>query len=183
MKSLKAVFFLIIFLSACSGNKVPAGIFGQKEMVDVLVDLHLADGYASVHYSESDRALVRSKYQALYKRYGTDSASVRKSIAYYTRQPDVLVSLYDQVNARLEKMSTSAAMADAIRTEKEQKRIRDSLYYSDHRRDSLYRGFKGDTMSYGPFFRFIGHASVPVRPDPAQFVPRARKPLNNLKTQ
>ncbi len=188
MKSLQVFFFLIIFFAACSADKVPSGIIKEKEMVKVLVDLHIADGYANVHYTDVERRRVQVIYQALYKKYNTDSLSIRRSIEYYTRHPDVMITLYDQVNAQLEEMSGIAAKQDRERSVVEQKRYQDSLYYNDHSRDSLYRGFKSDTMSYGPFRRYR-RMSTPAVPAPApaapqEFVPTDNKTLkNNIQAQ
>ncbi|WP_374163906.1 DUF4296 domain-containing protein [Arcticibacter sp. MXS-1] len=155
MKHLPALFFLIIFFASCGANKAPEGVIPQEKMTDVLTDIHLADGYASVNYTDSGKAKVAALYQAVYKKYDTDSVQVRKSLEYYTKHPDVLQLIYKDITARIETLTRDAQKEDERRYKEQQARIRDSLFYHDKRLDSLNHGFRIDTLPYWPFEKFV----------------------------
>jgi len=100
MTRLLLLFFIFVFFSAC-GDGVPKGIIAKENMVSVLTDLHLADGYTSSLYGDSTNQKVASVYKALYKKYGTDSIGLRKSLIYYSERPEELEIIYNQVEANL----------------------------------------------------------------------------------
>lgn len=155
MKRLLALFFLIIFFASCSTDRVPDGIIKQDSMINVLTDIHLADGYASANYADSSRQKVAEMYQAIYKRYHTDSLHVKESVLYYARHPDKMQLMYEKVTANLDLLSKAAQRLDERLYRERQKRISDSLFYNDKKRDSVNRGFKIDTFSYEPFRKFV----------------------------
>lgn len=177
MKRCPLFFFLIIFLWGCSKSSEPANVIKEDRMVDVLTDLHLADGYSSTFYNDSTGTKSALIYAALYKKYQLDSASLRHNIDYYAKHPDIMVKLYDSVNNRLNIIQSLAMKAESQRYRMESKRRSDSLYYHDARLDSIYKGIIMDTMSYGPFTRYSlrkkivrGPVRVNIQESPADSV-------------
>jgi hypothetical protein len=87
----------VLFLSACK-KKQPEGILGQKEMVDILSDLHIIDGYsATVSYVDSVKELKRNFYATIYAKHHVSEAAFQKSFKYYSMQPELLDTIYTQV--------------------------------------------------------------------------------------
>ena len=104
MRRLLLLFFVYVFFSAC-GKDVPEGIVPKKKMIALLTDLHLANGYASMFYDNSDSSKQKSAtiYKALYKKYDTDSVGLRKTLTYYSERPEELELMYKQVELNLTK--------------------------------------------------------------------------------
>ncbi|WP_069661137.1 DUF4296 domain-containing protein [Arcticibacter eurypsychrophilus] len=165
MKSLLLLFFIMIFFIACDSGRSPKGIIGEKEMIDVLTDVHLVDGYASTMYADSNRNTIAALYMAIYKKHNTDSVGIRKSLEYYSRHPDELKIMYESVNAKLkalEKRETDLEVAKQMiqqnKFDKEQKllEIRNKLKLDSVRNDSLNKQYiKIDTFKVVPLKRLF----------------------------
>ena len=128
MSRLLVLFFLYVFFSSC-GEGMPEGIVPREKMVPLLTDLHLADGYVSSIYGDSTTYKTASVYKALYKKYDTDSAGLRKTLAYYATQPDELELIYKEVEAKLtelekaEQKRAAKMQQDALRKQKREEAI------------------------------------------------------------
>lgn len=94
------LFFVLVFLSSC-GDGTPQDIIAKKTMAPLLTDLHLADGYASHQYQDTATLKSSIVYKAMFEKYNTDSATIRKSLDYYTKRPDELVLIYQEVEKNL----------------------------------------------------------------------------------
>ena len=119
MRRLLLLFFVYVFFSAC-GNDTPEGIVPKEKMVSLLTDLHLANGYASMFYDNSDSSKQKSaaSYKALYKKYDTDSLGLRRSMSYYIQRPEELELMYKQVELNLTKLDKDErARQDRIQKE------------------------------------------------------------------
>ena len=153
MKRLLALFFLINFFIACNSDRVPDGIIERDQMVNVLMDIHLADGYSSVNYGDPNRQKIGVLYSAIYKKYGTDSVKVRKSLNYYTQHPDVLQSMYEQINSRLQVLEKESRLYQEQQSRRNDQRMRDSLWMRNSlNHNSINKGFKLDSVRVFPFY-------------------------------
>jgi hypothetical protein len=72
-------------------------------MTSLLTELHLVDGrmYGVFQSQDSLNKYGTSRYDALFKRYHTDSVQFRKSFKYYATQPAELQKMYEQILANL----------------------------------------------------------------------------------
>lgn len=180
----------MLSLASCNSDGIPSNVLQGDKMIDLLVDLHLADGYSSTQYNDTTGLNSVKMYTSLYKKYNLDSAGIRHNLDYYIEHPDKMIPLYDSVNARLEHLQRVAIKNESERYRIQSERVRDSLYYHDKRLDSIYKGMIMDTMSYGPFYRFSPKAILmqkPVAPPvnlprPAQSL-RKGTPLKKLTPQ
>lgn len=100
MGRLLVLFFLVVFLSSC-GDDSPKGVLPKETMVPLLTDLHLADAYAPLLYGDTVTAKSAAVYKALFKKYDTDSVTIRKSLSYYAERPEELTLMYQQVEKNL----------------------------------------------------------------------------------
>ena len=93
--------------SSCSTGK-RKWIIPEKKLVQVLVDVHLADGIAlTVPYSgQSQTVDSASLYDAVFEKHNITRAMFDSTLAYYTHKPDKLQHIYDKVNTVLTKMET-----------------------------------------------------------------------------
>lgn len=112
MRKYITLFFLIlIFLPACKGDRNSAAIISHDRMINLLTDVHIADG-SLYEVMQSPDTLYKygiAKYINLFKSYHTDTAGFRKSMDYYSKRPEELIVMYDQVLKNLKMKSDSLA--------------------------------------------------------------------------
>lgn len=120
MKRLLLLFFVIIFLNACKSDDRPEGVLEKKTMIEVLTNVHLADGYASSLYSDSSRNTIAAMYGSIYKKYNTDSLGIRKSLEYYSRNPAELKAMYETIVKNLEALEKEQRLIEEKKQQQEQ---------------------------------------------------------------
>ncbi|CAN5204757.1 hypothetical protein BH09BAC6_BH09BAC6_19070 [soil metagenome] len=100
MHKYNSLFFsVLVFLSACNSNKVPDGIISQKQMVNLLADVHLVDG-GLFSVSQTPDTLYKygtAQYEAVFKAHHTTAGEFKKSFRYYSKEPAQLQKMYDEV--------------------------------------------------------------------------------------
>lgn len=104
MKGVLIVFFLLIFLGSCAPDTAPAGIIPERRMIALLTDIHVADGYANAVGTDSLKKYGPRLYRSIFRKYQTDSAGLKKSIAWYSKDPVQFKAMYDVVKANLQKL-------------------------------------------------------------------------------
>ncbi|WP_207426352.1 DUF4296 domain-containing protein [Pedobacter sp. SYSU D00535] len=122
MRSSLALFFLFIFFSGCTRDKVPAGVLAEGKMIEVLTDVHLADGYTSTLDSYNDSTKIVQLYKAVYKKHGIDSMQFKKSLEYYSKSPKKLQLMYKQIDEQLVKLQKSEEKREQQRLKDEQRK-------------------------------------------------------------
>jgi len=133
MQRFLGIILFFIFIVGCKSDQ-PANIIKEKEMANLLLDLHLAEGYAHSWPSDSSQSRSADFVAGVYEHYHTDSATVRESIEYYATQPQVLNRIYVDVDKRLKAMETNVR-------EIEEKRYREIFV-----RDSIRNAFVADSL-------------------------------------
>jgi predicted RNA-binding protein with PUA-like domain len=125
----KLFFSVLIFLAACSGNKVPDGIIGQNEMTNLLTDIHIVDGsmYNVMQTPDSLYKYGTDKYRIVFSKYHTDSLQFKKSFQYYSSKPDKLQAIYEQITINIKQKSDSVNKLNLDKIAKDNKRRTDSL--------------------------------------------------------
>ena len=101
----------LLMLSCGGSEKVPEGVYQEEEMVDILLDIYLAQAKVG-----QNRAIKRDSAEVLYKYYenylldkhGTDTTTFYNSLIYYFQEPDkfdrINEIVLDSLNLRLEKI-------------------------------------------------------------------------------
>jgi len=146
MQRFLGIILFFIFIVGCRSDR-PNNILKEKEMTDLLVDLHLAEAYTYSGASDSLSIKAANFVESIYHHYKTDSATVRESIEYYAKHPQILNRIYLDVDKRLKQMETS------IR-EVEDKKARE-IFVKDSIRnaivtDSLLK-IRKDSLKYATF--------------------------------
>ncbi len=102
-------FSALLFLAACSGDSPPSGILERQRMINLLVEVHLADGslYNQQQLPDSLYKYGAARYLSIFKKLHTDSIQFRKSFKYYTTRPEQLQAMYDEVSQSLKKKNDS----------------------------------------------------------------------------
>jgi hypothetical protein len=86
------------------------GRFGEvippKKFVNVLVDVHLADGIAVENMSHAHEQLLDSAslYGSVFKKYGVTRAMFDSTMSFYSEHPEDFQKIYNKVTAKLKRM-------------------------------------------------------------------------------
>jgi hypothetical protein len=119
----KLLFFLLtilIIIGGCADDS-EKNIIPRKELIPVLVDIHLMDAMLSdIEYREqiiqSDTA---DYYKAVIRQHGYSKAQFDSSISYYSQDLKKFDKIYQEVLVRLSKLETEAQ--EKIREKREEK--------------------------------------------------------------
>lgn len=115
MQRLLLIIFASFFLGISCKKSVPEGIMSRSEMTDMMVEIHLIDGYLNGLNVDSARKVIDGLYGQVFEKHGIDSSLFKKNIAYYLGDPDVAKTLYDEVNKNLTKYEAGYRTEDSIR--------------------------------------------------------------------
>jgi len=110
MRKYFSLFFSVtLLLSACKEDKTPAGVISKDRMTNLLIAVHLVDGgvYTIPQNPDSLFKYGPTRYEAVFKKFHTDSAQFNKSFRYYASQPDVLQKMYDEILENLKQKTDS----------------------------------------------------------------------------
>jgi hypothetical protein len=105
-------------LSACGDSfiKKPEGLVPAKQMVDMLVDLHLADAL----YEQKSNRLGPNKlqikaedfYYSVLEKYGVADSVFEKSMVYYASFPKDFEKIYAEALDRVNLMREASSLKD-----------------------------------------------------------------------
>ncbi|TWR31291.1 DUF4296 domain-containing protein [Mucilaginibacter pallidiroseus] len=101
-------FSVLLFCAACKEDK-PAGILDRPHMISLLTDIHLADGELYIVPQQAD-SLYRygtNKYKQVFDKHHTNGAQFKRSFAYYSKNPEVLQGMYDELMAIMQRKTDS----------------------------------------------------------------------------
>lgn len=94
----------ILILLACKSG-VPKDVIAPEKMKDILINIHVVDGYLMTYTSvDSSRKSGSVYYNSIYKHFGVDSAQYAHSLIYYNQNPKKLSAIYQEVTADLDKI-------------------------------------------------------------------------------
>ena len=90
---------------SCSTDRLPKGVYGQRQMEEILWDMMRADRF-SAQYLLKDSARISVKaetmklYQEVFRRHHTTKQEFDKSLAFYFNHPDLSRDIFDSIAAR-----------------------------------------------------------------------------------
>ncbi len=94
-----------IFASSCSRR--PEGVLNQKEMENLMVDLHVLEGSLRASgYSYTDENKKNAYYQSLFEKYDITQVEFDSCLSWYTRHPKQFERIYANVMTRIETLRT-----------------------------------------------------------------------------
>ncbi|EKB49059.1 DUF4296 domain-containing protein [Cecembia lonarensis] len=96
MKKIISLVILITTLLSCNKQRLPDGILDEDKMVDLLIDIHLAEGLVTsfpIHY-DSSRILYPLFEKEIFRKHQVPDSVFRRSFEYYMRDAKVMDRLY-----------------------------------------------------------------------------------------
>jgi len=116
IKSLHPVCFLIaLSLSAtfsCSKPKIiiPSGILTEKEMIPVLVDIHIAQSASSIYtQQDSIKYGMNEMLPYILSIHHIEKSRYDSSLSFYTQHPELMQKMYDEVINELSKKQSEVS--------------------------------------------------------------------------
>lgn len=112
------VLLAILLTLSCKNErmKVPEGMLQPDEMVPLLVDLHLADGYLHnlkiTQFQKKDSAFFI--YPDILAKYNVTRPMLDSTILFYGQYPKEFVKIYDKVLEELSRMEGKARELDTL---------------------------------------------------------------------
>ena len=109
-----------ILALSCSHRRY-GDIIPPKKFLNVLVDVHLADGIAVENMSHAKGLLLDSAslYGSVFKKYGVTRTMFDSTMSYYSEHPDDFQKIYNKVTAKLKRMEDEL---NAIQIEESKKK-------------------------------------------------------------
>lgn len=133
MQRFLGIILFFILLVGCKSDR-PSHVLKEKEMTDLLLNLHLAEAYLNSWSSDSSQKISGDLIEGVYQHYNTDSTQVRASLEFYAGKPQMLDRIYQTVDTRLKEMETNVR-------EIEEKKYRDIFV-----KDSISRAMTADSL-------------------------------------
>lgn len=99
MKRCLIILFVLLAIVGCR----PRGVLSNREMRDLLYDLHRTDGALQViGYNYGHNKELSSYYQSVLDKHGITQAQFDSSLVWYTDNPQIFNKIYPKVISRLQ---------------------------------------------------------------------------------
>ncbi|WP_156306768.1 DUF4296 domain-containing protein [Sphingobacterium endophyticum] len=104
----------LFFISISCKKNVPEGILSQEDMVELMTEVHILDGYISNIPVDSAKKVIDPLYEQIFDKFGIDSTTFNKNVNYYFGNPALTSKTYDQVVKRLEQKERGFYSRDSL---------------------------------------------------------------------
>lgn len=107
LRSAWSLIVSIVLLSACqnpSEVKIPEGVLDQKEMAEVLADIHMVEGARVGREIMGDSLHSDFYYAKVYQKYDITKAEFDSSFSFYSKHPKMMDAIYSKAIEQLNKM-------------------------------------------------------------------------------
>ncbi|MFZ5553236.1 MAG: DUF4296 domain-containing protein [Bacteroidota bacterium] len=105
MKLIYVYLITVIFLFSCGGKETISheGYLPEQKMVEVLVDMHLLEGYYGSLNRHDDTIVVNTLagYDSLFARHGISKEEFEKNLDHYGREPENMLRIMEKVTDSL----------------------------------------------------------------------------------
>ena len=102
---------LLIFFISCKEDKVikPESILSQPAMIELLMDMHIADAHINLATTPQDsaRQLLTGAYQKIFDKHQVTQETFNMSYEWYVTHADELDAIYEKVVIRLQEKKDS----------------------------------------------------------------------------
>lgn len=114
MQRLLLIIFASFFLCISCKKSAPKGVLSHSKMADLLVEVHLIDGYLNGLQIDSSRKVIDDLYGQAFKKIGIDSLLFKQNMDYYLGNPVEAKLVYAEVSKRLMAMEQTYNVEDSI---------------------------------------------------------------------
>jgi hypothetical protein len=106
-----------LILLSCKRDPLPEGAVDRKTFINVLTDIHLAEGmYSERHRLKLDSLESKSAYMSALKKYNVSEEQMLATTLYYSRHPreydKVFTEVLSKISVLIEENSQSPGIQD-----------------------------------------------------------------------
>lgn len=122
MRKWTYILIIVSFLTSCESilSSKPAGTLSTKQMIDVLVDIHLTEAMLNVANDPTvrlnDTAQLRSRFAQVFTKHNVDPDDFNASLTYNLEHIDELDQIYVEVINRLTELEATLQPTPIERT-------------------------------------------------------------------
>lgn len=113
MKKWAFIFFIALLVASCNSilNPSPSGTLSEKQMTDILVDIHLSEATLSVLNDSvarlNDTTQLRIRFAYIFVKNNVDPDDFNTSLTYYLGHIEELDKIYVEVINRLTELEAT----------------------------------------------------------------------------
>ena len=109
-RRLSSLLLGIWLLAACTApeDKRPGNLIPDDQMADILTEVHLAEAQISrlsLRSIDSSNIAYKHLESQIFKKFGVDTATYRKSYIFYSSHPADMEAIYQRVTEKLRKQT------------------------------------------------------------------------------
>jgi len=105
MKKLFCILTMAVFFISCGGHRnAPKDLISEDKLASILTEIHIADGLIGEQTSLKDKKTKEKYYNSIFFKYKITRKQFDESMAYYTRNINVLNKIYFKVLENLSKL-------------------------------------------------------------------------------
>lgn len=110
------IILLVIFIVlSCNADRKPPKQYRitEDQLIDVLVDIHLIFAIQTAQEYRDLTLLYDSVdlHTSVFTKHHIDKAAFDSTLSYYTRKPETLIEIYDEVIMKLSKLQDSISQS------------------------------------------------------------------------
>lgn len=108
------LFSILLFtLFSCNNEKTPAHVLPSEQVVEIMVDLHLAETAANLKLVgvDSISPSYGQLYEGIFAKHGTTKSAFDSTLFHYSVRPEEMNVIYDQVLERLSELDAKTSAA------------------------------------------------------------------------
>ncbi|HCN85045.1 MAG TPA: DUF4296 domain-containing protein [Sphingobacteriaceae bacterium] len=114
MTRLILLFFALTFFTSCDFAGAPEGILPRDKMISVLTDIQVVDAYVTSMPIDSVKKNKIDFYKSVFKKHETDSLQFRKSLEYYSRDPEKMQRMYETVQTAIDALQQRVILGEKV---------------------------------------------------------------------
>lgn len=156
MQRLLLLILVSFFFMASCHKSDQRGILSEKQMIELLTEVHLIDGYLNTLPIDSSRKVINALYEQVFAKYRIDSATFQQNVLYYLGNPVASKELYASITTKLQGFERELHQEDSIRTAFVTDSVRRVNYYLKLEEESrrLIFEYPKDTLPYDYYDAF-----------------------------
>ncbi|MBW8050195.1 MAG: DUF4296 domain-containing protein [Cytophagales bacterium] len=97
MKKLYCILITLLVFACVQQEEPPANIISKEQMINILVDIHIAEAMVDEAHLSKDSSIAIFKDLAIFKKHGIEKENFDESYNYYLRNINILDDIYTAV--------------------------------------------------------------------------------------
>ena len=92
-----SILITLLVFACVQPEKPPANLITKEQMINILVDIHIAEAMVDEAHLSKDSSIVIFKDLAIFEKYGIEKENFDESYNYYLRNINMLDDIYTAV--------------------------------------------------------------------------------------